>query len=26
VLLRRAGTGLVIEMPMRSWCWRAERA
>jgi SAM-dependent methyltransferase len=26
VLLSRAGSGPVIEMPMRSWCWRAERA
>jgi SAM-dependent methyltransferase len=26
VLLSRAGTGPVIEMPMRSWCWRADRA
>jgi ubiquinone/menaquinone biosynthesis C-methylase UbiE len=25
VLLSRAGTGPVIEMPMRSWCWRADR-
>jgi len=23
-LLRRTGGGKVIEMPMRSWCWRAE--
>jgi SAM-dependent methyltransferase len=26
VLLSRAGPGPVIEMPMRSWCWRADRA
>jgi SAM-dependent methyltransferase len=26
VLLSRAGTGPVVEMPMRSWCWRADRA
>jgi len=25
-LLRRTGGAGVIEMPMRSWCWRAERA
>ncbi len=25
-LLNRAGTEPVIEMPLRSWCWRAERA
>jgi hypothetical protein len=25
-LLRQAGGAEVIEMPMRSWCWRAERA
>jgi SAM-dependent methyltransferase len=25
-LLRRTGGAEVIEMPMRSWCWRAERA
>ena len=25
-LLSRTGGGDVIEMPMRSWCWRAERA
>jgi SAM-dependent methyltransferase len=24
-LLGRTGSGGVIEMPMRSWCWRAER-
>jgi SAM-dependent methyltransferase len=26
VLLSQAGTRPVIEMPMRSWCWRADRA
>ena len=26
LLLSRAGTGPVIEMPMRSWCWRAGRS
>jgi hypothetical protein len=26
VLLRLAGTGPVIEMPLRSWCWRAGRS
>jgi SAM-dependent methyltransferase len=25
-LLRRTGGADIIEMPMRSWCWRAERA
>jgi SAM-dependent methyltransferase len=25
-LLRRAGTKQVIEMPLRSWCWRADRS
>jgi SAM-dependent methyltransferase len=25
-LLRRTGGAEVIEMPLRSWCWRAERA
>jgi SAM-dependent methyltransferase len=25
-LLERTGGGDLIEMPMRSWCWRAERA
>jgi SAM-dependent methyltransferase len=25
VLLSRAGTGPSIEMPLRSWCWRADR-
>jgi SAM-dependent methyltransferase len=25
MLLSRAGTGPVIEMPLRSWCWRADR-
>ena len=25
-LLRRTGGAEVIEMPMRSWCWRADRA
>ena len=26
VLLSRAGTEPVIEMPLRSWCWRADRS
>ena len=26
VLLRRAAAGQIIEMPLRSWCWRAERS
>jgi SAM-dependent methyltransferase len=26
MLLRRAGSRPAIEMPMRSWCWRADRA
>jgi hypothetical protein len=26
VLLSLAGTGPVIEMPLRSWCWRAGRS
>jgi SAM-dependent methyltransferase len=26
VLLSRAGIGPVIEMPLRSWCWRADRS
>jgi hypothetical protein len=26
VLAQRAGDSPVIEMPMRSWCWRARRS
>jgi hypothetical protein len=26
MLLSRSGNEPVIEMPLRSWCWRADRA